>query len=133
MRWRGLIVTGMAMTLALLAGCPTDRPDEIGLYATTGAPPARTARFIEQIPSHPVIEISRGVVLGIRCWDSCDGACLRPDFTAADPTQIKVQATYRAGATTDSFVLTALKDGITTLVVADACARQAYVVRVLKE
>jgi len=119
--------------LVLLAGCPTHRPDEIGLYATTGAPPARTARFIEQIPDRPVIEISRGVVMGIRCWDSCDGACVWPDFTVADPTLIQVLPTYRAGAASDGFVLTTLEAGISTLVVADACARQSYVVRVLKE
>ena len=114
-------------------GCPTDRPDEIGLYATTGAPPARTARFDEQYPSRPVIEISAGVVLGLRCWDSCDGTCFRPDFTADNPALIEVLPTYRAGGASDGFVLTALKDGITSLVVANSCARQRYVVRVLKE
>ena len=131
---RSLLSTIAVAALALLGlGCPTDRPDEIGIYATTGPPPARTARFDDRFPSRPVLEISAGVVLGIRCWDSCDGACFRPDFTAADPTLIQVLPTYRLGGTSDGFVVTALKDGFTTLVVANACARQDYVVRVLKE
>jgi hypothetical protein len=139
MRFALMIRQKLAVFLAVAAlalgslGCPTNRPDEIGLYATTGAPPARTARFDERYPSRPVIEISAGVVLGLRCWDSCDGTCFRPDFTADNSALLEVLPTYRAGSASDGFVLTALKDGITSLVVANGCARQRYMVRVLKE
>jgi hypothetical protein len=128
-------VAACLLALALAAGgavgCDPERQEEILIYATTGPPPARTAT-VKETDGQPVIQLSRGVVMGIRCWDSCDGECVTPTFTAQEPGLVQALPTYRAGRLS-GHVLVGLKAGSTWLRVADTCAQRSYLVGVLDD
>ena len=112
----------------LLGGCPRkDMRPEIHLYQTTGAPPARKATIHQE----NIIEISRGVVMGVRCWDSCGTQCFAPHITPADSALLSVRQTYRSGAAQQEYVLIGLKQGRTRLHLTNGCATTSYQVTIV--
>lgn len=113
------------LTLSMLAatGCPDQPPPELLIAATTAAPPSRTLRLDQRALT---IRVSRGVVFGLRCWDSCDGTCLQPSFTLADSALAEVRPAFRNGRADTEHVLIARQPGTTTLTIRDTCAAAIY-------
>lgn len=70
--------------LAGTAGCD-DYPDYVEISAVTSAPPSRNAGIRNRDKEHWV-RLSKGVALGFRCYDTCDGVCIAPEFQIADPS-----------------------------------------------
>ncbi len=123
--------------LVALAGCPSDDPPQprVELYGITKPPPASTGTietdYFEDIHQ---IELSQGVALAARCWESCDtvyGACAAPKFSVADATLLDVRPVYHLNGGDGEVVLVAKRAGTTTVNVASTCGVQTYVVRVL--
>ena len=117
----------LAAAVALVTtGCPQDPvPDTIGLYAVTTAPPARTALLVSTDLDHHV-EMSRGVALGIGCWDTCKGSCESPTFEVTDTAIATVRPVFRSSGGYPTWVVVAKTPGTTQLRVANACAEQVY-------
>ena len=90
--------------LVVLAGCPdpVERVDRIELVGITHPPPASTG-VIRTRDSQGEdiyrIELSVGVALAARCWDTCDAdaLCVLPAISAADPTLLDILPVYRQG------------------------------------
>lgn len=125
-----------ALGLAL-AGCPTDEPppDRVELYALTNAPPASKASIVSRDGSGEEvyeIELSLGVAIATRCWDTCgpDSVCTLAKLTAHDPSILGVRPVYRGGPREGELALVARKAGTTTLRVQTSCAGQDYRVTV---
>jgi hypothetical protein len=114
----------LLMLLALgAAGCPDQAPPELLIAPTTSAPPARTLRLDQRALT---ITVSRGVVFGLRCWDSCDGTCLGPSFVVADDKLAEVRPAFRNGRKDAEHVLIARSPGSTTVTIRDTCAEATY-------
>jgi len=111
------------------AGCPDETPHEIEIYSLTSPPPARKAVVVTMDADHHV-ELSRGVALGIGCWDNCKGTCLAPSFSVADPEVAAVRPVFRAAGGYATWVLLGKAAGRTELTVSTACATQVYAVAV---
>jgi len=126
---RGVLFCVLATLSAatLVAGCPNPYPDYVEVSAVTGAPPCRTARITNRVDDH-AIHISRGVALGMRCYDTCDGQCIAPQFLVADPALIEVREAYFAGSA--GHVIYGKASGTTTLTVVTTCSSQRYNVTV---
>jgi len=132
MRFALLTVSGL-LALAL-AGCPEPTDDEIELYAFTGAPPGRTATVTNLYdPDEHDIDITRGVTIGVGCWDTCDYYCQDPTVTSGDDSLIRIRKVYRASTTTTQFVLIAVATGNTQVTVRTACAERIYPVHILED
>ena len=132
MRW--MLCPFAALLATTLAGCPEPTEPDIELYPFTNAPVGRTAvvRNDYDPPAHD-IAITRGVVVGVSCWDSCDYYCLAPAVTSADESVVRVRPVYRASSTTTQFVLVAVAPGATEVTVQSACAERSYPVSVLED
>ena len=122
----------------LLAACPDHEPppDAIGLTRITAAPPAATATIVtDDLNGAPdSVELSVGVAIAARCWDTCDSTCIRPAIESADPAVLEVRPVYRQSDTTESdVVLVASTPGTTRLTVRSACATRVYAVSVIAE
>jgi hypothetical protein len=126
-----LIGAGLLLAAILLSGCPSESSAKtVELYALTSAPPARTALVTDTDVEHS-LTITRGVALALACWDSCDGPCVDPTITVADPTLAAVRAVSRPTSATPAWVLVAAASGQTQLSVATTCATQTYSLRVV--
>ena len=127
---------GAALVLAL-AGCPTDEPapDRVELSGLTAAPPASTASIVSRDGNGEdvyEIELSLGVAIATRCWDTCgpDSACTLAKLTAQDPSILGVRPVYRGGRREGEFALVASRAGTTTLHVQTSCTGRDYRVTV---
>lgn len=122
---RNLLALLLTVTcMSMVAGCE-DYPDYVEVSAVTGAPPSRTAHITNSETEHS-IHLSKGVALGLRCYDSCDGACIAPQFVIGDQTLLEAHEAYFAGSA--GHVLFAKEAGTTTLVVDTTCAHRIYTV-----
>lgn len=123
-----LLVALSASTL--VAGCPDPYTDYVEVSAVTGAPPSRTAQIINRVDEH-AIRISRGVALGMRCYDTCDGQCIAPQFLIADQALVEVREAYFAGSA--GYVIFGKAQGTTTLTVDTTCSNQVYTVTIIAD
>ena len=132
-----MIARAIAVPLAvLLAACPESEPlpDAIGLGRTTAPPLAATATIVTDDPdgAPDLVEMSVGVAIAARCWDTCDATCVKPTIESADPAVLEVRPVYRQNDTTESDrVLVATGAGTTRLTVRSACTTRVYPVTVL--
>jgi hypothetical protein len=128
MRRRGATLAAAAALCAgalLGAGCPDNSlPPEVEVYSVTTAPPARTAVVVNQEGDHH-IQMSRGVALGLGCWDNCKGSCEAPTFSVADTEVAAVRSVFRSSGY-PTYVLVAKTAGRTEVTVSTACASQVY-------
>jgi len=124
----------VALALPLTGGdCEPTRDDDIGLYAMTPAPPTRTARVAFEDRERGVprtVTLSQGVVMSVRCWDSCDSNCVDPEIIPADPTVLGVRSIARVGSTRVEHALIGHRPGTTHLLVRSTCAEASYTVTV---
>lgn len=126
-----------AVLLVVLAGCPdpVERVDRIELVGITHPPPASTG-VIRTRDSQGEdiyrIELSVGVALAARCWDTCDAdaLCVLPAISAADPALLDILPVYRQGLHGE-YALVAKQPGTTTLHLATACVSADYQVTIL--
>jgi hypothetical protein len=126
-----------ALALAALPGCPTEPPDHVEIFRVTNPPPAAEASIVSRDGlGHEIyeIELSLGVAIAARCWDTCgpDWACTGAKLTAEDPSILGVRPVFRSGAPNDEFALVATGEGTTTLRVQASCTSQTYQVTVLR-
>lgn len=113
-------------SLALLGGCPTERPDDVILYATTAAPPSGRA-LVSNRDGDERIELSRGVAIAARCWDTCgDVPCADLRVTIDDPALATAHAVYRATGATPEVVLVANAPGRGVVRVRTSCVERVY-------
>jgi hypothetical protein len=121
----------LALIPSVLAGygadCDPNGPREVAIFATTSAPPSKTLEIqnpSENIPAE--ITLSAGVVVAVRCWDSCDYTCEDFAITAADPALVRILPIDRGSWYDEAYAIVAVKAGVTTLTVTSKCASQAY-------
>ena len=127
----------VVVTVLALAGCPADAPppERAELTAITAAPPGSRAavvnRYSEEEEVHE-IELSLGVAIAVRCWDTCgpDAVCSLAKLTAGEPALLGVRPVYRGGPREGEFALIASGAGATTLRVQTSCAAGEYRVTV---
>lgn len=132
MRWAVVSLAILAVTA--LAGCPDPDDPDVELYAFTSAPVGRTATVRNQYdPEAHDIEMTRGVAVGVGCWDSCDYYCVAPSVSSSDEGVVRVKEVYRANTTTKQFVLIAVAPGNAQVVVSTLCAQKSYPVHVLED
>lgn len=130
------LALGLALVLlasTLLGGdCNPPNDDEVALYRLTNAPPTRTAEIREDDGrgSPARIDLSRGVVLAVGCWDTCDYTCEDPVLTVSDPSVLAVRTVDRLTAVRPDLALIAIQPGTTNLTVETECARKTYLVQV---
>ncbi|MBK9071708.1 MAG: hypothetical protein IPL79_12010 [Myxococcales bacterium] len=111
-----------------LAGCPTT--DEIALGQTTAAPATKTAYLNnDEDGTGYYLNISPGVAIGVRCWDSCSYACDGAVVTSNDDAILSILDADPA-LSSPHYVLVAHTIGATQLEVRNACATQIYSVTV---
>ncbi len=114
--------------VASLAGCPNT--DEIALGQTTAAPATKTAYLNnDEDGTGYYLNISPGVAIGVRCWDSCSYACDGAVVTSNDDAVLSILDADPALAS-PHYVLVAHALGTTQLEVRNACATQIYSVTV---
>ena len=109
------------------ADCDPNLTHEVAIVATTAAPPSKTLTV--QNPSENIlaeVTLSAGVVVAVRCWDSCDYTCEDFAITAADPTLVRILSIDRGSSYDRQIAIVAVKPGVTTLTVTSQCASQAY-------
>ncbi len=122
-----LIVLLPSILLGYGADCDPNRPHEVAIVATTSAPPSKTLDIQNPSANIPAaITLSAGVVVAVRCWDSCDYTCEDFAITAADPTLVRILPIDRGSWYDEAFAIVAVKAGVTTLTVTSKCASQAY-------
>jgi hypothetical protein len=127
------LLTLLALGFGLGSECD---PQDISLYQVTGPPPTRTASIREandaaDLP--PTIELSRGVVLAVRCRDTCDYTCDDPVVTVSDPALLALREVDRPSAAQLELALIAVRPGTTNLTVETDCARKSYRVQILDD
>lgn len=117
------------LAVALLAiGCPKSAaPKQVEIYATTAAPPAKSASITNSETAHRIM-IARGVAIAVQSWTSCRDAPAS-SLTSGDPSVLGARSVYRNGQA-NQFVLWGQTVGTTTLRVANGCAEQRYEVTV---
>lgn len=114
--------------LLALAGCPTT--DEIALGQTTAAPATKMAYLNnDEDGTGYYLNISPGVAIGVRCWDSCSYACDGAIVTSNDDAVLSILDADPA-LSSPHYVLVAHQVGATQLEVRNACATQIYSVTV---
>jgi hypothetical protein len=126
-------LAALALTFGLGNECDPKTDDDLSLYRMTGAPPTRTAQVREADDSagrSPTITLSRGVVLSVRCWDTCDYTCDTPTFTVAHPELLSVRAVDRLNANVPEYALVAAQSGTTQLTIATDCKSKTYSVTI---
>jgi hypothetical protein len=109
------------------ADCDPKPVHEVAIVATTGTPPSKTLTV--QNPSEDLpaaVTLSAGVVVAVRCWDTCDYTCEDFAITAADPTLVRIVPIDRGTSYDRTIAIVALKAGVSTLTVTSRCASQAY-------
>ncbi len=132
MRWTGIVFA--ALVVAMLAGCPDPSDPDVELYAITSAPVGRTASVRNEYdPTAHDVEMTRGVAVGVGCWDSCDYYCVAPSVSSSDEGVVRVKEIYRANSTAKQFVLIAVAPGNAQVVVSTVCAQKTYPVHVLED
>lgn len=124
-------VAGLALVFALSVGadCDPERAADVALYTTTGAPPTAVARLQEADAERgrdARIELSSGVVLAVRCWDTCDYTCDRPELIVGDASVLSVLEVERLGSRSPEYALVAHQPGSTTLRVRTSCFEKTY-------
>lgn len=126
-----------AAAVLALAGCPMDEPppDRVELSGLTNAPPASKASIVNRNGDGDdvyEIELSLGVAIATRCWDTCgpDPVCTFAKLTAGDPAILGVRPVYRGGHREGEFALVASRAGTTTLHVQTSCTGRDYRVTV---
>jgi hypothetical protein len=122
---RTILVTMLAITAT---GCP-DEPDpkSVELFAITGAPPASLAKVTNNETDDIYrIELSVGVAIAARCWDSCDSTCASAKLTVGEDRLFGVRPVYRQNGGKSEFALIAKQPGTTTLHVETPCAARDY-------
>lgn len=128
-------VAGLALVFALSVGadCDPERAADVALYTTTGAPPTAVARVQEADPDRGLearVELSSGVVLAVRCWDTCDYTCESPELITGDAAVLGVIEVERVGSRSPEYALVAHRAGTTTLRVRTSCDDKTYAVSV---
>jgi hypothetical protein len=128
----------LAVSLATLAiACVTERPKVVGLYPSSGAPPARRL-LVDNRDDHHAIVVSRGVAFGVQVWDNCPGApnapigegASAPKLTIGDPKLLGVYGLSR-DTSGRGWVLFGIQAGRTTVTLEAPCAKQVYEVEVV--
>ena len=127
-------ILGYIALLVSTVGCPSEERAEphIELYGITKPPPASTGTITTTDDVH-AIELSQGVALAVRCWESCEdtyGACATPKLVVDDGTLLGIRPVYRLAGGDGELVLVAKRAGTTTLHVTSTCGSQSYLVRV---
>jgi hypothetical protein len=114
--------------LLLLTGCPgPDYEPQVALVQATGAPPTLTAQIVDDDDTQQ-IRMSRGVAMGVTCWDSCPEmtkSCQALTVTSGDESVISVQDAFRSNGQR-TLVLSAHAQGTTTISVHTACGSKTY-------
>ena len=125
---RTILLIALALPLTAVLGCPTEEYDEeVALYATTGPPPSMIAS-IENRENVERIELSKGVVLGARCWESdYENDCGGVDIIVNPPGLLDVRSAYllRGDAYKD-WVLIGKEKGSGSLTIATPKATKVY-------
>jgi hypothetical protein len=112
----------------LLTGCPrSELPKRVELYATTAAPPGKSALITNTDTAHR-IAVARGVAIAVQTWTTCPNAPVSA-VTSGDPNVLGARTVYRNGQP-NQFVLWGQTVGTTTLRLANGCAEQQYEVTV---
>ena len=121
----------VALVPSVLAGygadCTPEPAREVAIVATTAAPPSKTLTI--QSPSENIlaeVTLSAGVVVAVRCWDSCDYTCEDFAITAADPTLVRILPIDRGSSYDRQIAIVAVKAGVSTLTVTSHCASEVY-------
>ena len=133
MRRETYVAASALFALLVLSGCPQTR--EIALTAETGPPPGKLARLIhdDYEPVEYSVTMSKGVVMTVDCWDSCDYYCKTITITPDDSSVVAIRPVFRLGGATTEHLLLAGEPGTTRLTVSNACATQSYDVTVLAD
>lgn len=124
----------LALALATTAACVPEQPRSVGLYPTSGAPPARRL-LVENRDDRHAILVTRGVAFGVQVWDNCPAQPTQPEprapkLTIADPKLLGVYGLSR-DASGRAWVLFGIHPGRTTVTLEAACAKQTYEVEIV--
>jgi len=115
--------------LPLLTACPDDPyPDKVRLYQTSGAPPSLTAS-LDNDPDAPRLDLTVGVAMAVRCWESNINDCEQVTVTMDPPDVLAVHdVDVLSGYPQHAFALVGLKKGSGVLTVKTPKATGYYTV-----